>query len=82
MVRRLPGSAEVFALQVTARDGGGEASPTPASVTISLVDPLTQLTPVFSETLYHFTLQEDVGVRSYVGTVEAAARGAKRGRNG
>ena len=75
MVRRLPNSNQVFSLEISARDGNGQASQSTASVTISLVDINSQNTPVFSETLYHFQIPEDIGVRSYVGTVEAAARG-------
>ena len=75
MVRRLPSTNQVFTLEISARDGNGQASQSSASVTISLVDANSQATPVFSETLYHFQIREDIGSRSYVGTVEAAARG-------
>ena len=78
VVRRLPNTKQVFSLQISARDGAGQESQSTASVTISLVDTNSQTTPVFSETLYHFQVAEDVGVRSYVGTVEAAARGQYR----
>ena len=75
VVRQLPWFSQEFTLSISAQDGGGQTSQAPAQVTISLVDPSSQSTPVFTESLYNFQIAEDAGTMSYVGQVEASVQG-------
>lgn len=59
-----------YQLQVTAADGSGLRSHTPAIVTVTVIDTQDN-PPVFTQKVYSFVMFENVGVGTVVGTVAA-----------
>lgn len=59
-----------YLLQVTATDGGGLRSHTPAVVTVTVIDTQDN-PPVFSQREYSFVMFENVAVDTVIGTVSA-----------
>ncbi|XP_005113423.2 protein dachsous, partial [Aplysia californica] len=68
--QQLPPGERVFRLHVLATDGGGLTSPDPAQVTVSVISGAVH-TPVFSPTMFNFSVAEDALPGRVVGQVQA-----------
>ena len=74
----LSSSPLVYALVVSAIDGGGMVSSTNATVTISILA-VGQNVPQFTQSLYRFEVSENVRSGTPVGTVQVTRESAGEG---
>lgn len=74
-----PATNRVYQLSVQGRDGGGLLSPQAAQVNISVYSGDLH-PPVFTLTMYNFTVLENVPIGSRVGRVEATMSSGSTGK--
>ena len=61
---------QVVQLKVSAVDGGGQRAASDADIIVNIIG-ANQRPPVFTETLYHFSVGENASIATLVGTVVA-----------
>ena len=70
LVKSLPLQAMEYHLKILATDGGGLTSQEPAEVTVGVITKDVP-PPVFSPTMFNFSVKETVQIGTLVGQVEA-----------
>ena len=70
LTQQLPPGEREFNLHILATDGGGLTSHKPAQVTVSVISGAVH-PPVFSPTMFNFSVSEDAAPGRLVGQVQA-----------